>query len=216
MKNIQMNTEMAKAILDGRKLQTRIVIKDNDFIDIFLKNGGELNKLIAVGRLSKYQKGEVIWVREPAEVTSMNAERMTIDYHYGADEWIVNEANKMFIPERFIDMDRTNEIVENFDLIKPKWIKECQGIPYGCIKEMARIFLKITDVRVERLHGISIEDIGKEGSHMDTKYAEDIGEDDFCYEWGIDTWDETAPKGYQWSDNPYVFVYEFERVKNDN
>jgi hypothetical protein len=32
-------------------------------------------------------------------------------------------------------------------------------------------------------------------------------------EWWINLWNSTAPKGYKWEDNPYVFVYEFERVK---
>ena len=33
-------------------------------------------------------------------------------------------------------------------------------------------------------------------------------------DWWISLWNSTAPKGYKWEDNPYVFVYEFERVEN--
>jgi hypothetical protein len=41
-----------------------------------------------------------------------------------------------------------------FDYSK-KWIQRCQGVPNGCIKEMARIFLKVTNVRVEKLQGLA-------------------------------------------------------------
>ena len=236
-----MNTEMTKAILDSRKTQTRRVAKDLfatalkyigqnatgdtpafematkrqkllvtkilDDSEWGYKNGykyscQDIEKKYPsfyceeneIELISKYQKGEVIWVREPARLNSFD--EYYIYFQYVSD----NTLGVLPMPEFYLKDGL------------PKWVKNVQGTPNGCLKEMARIFLKVIDVRVEMLHGISIEDIGKEGSPMDTKYAEDLGEDDFCYEWWIDTWDETAPKGYKWEDNPFVFVYEFERV----
>jgi len=225
MKNILMNTEMTKAILDGRKVQTRRVIKfglyaiPNDmnehsieisksYCDLDENNHPELKHEMI--KHAKYQIGETIWVREPAEITSLNSVNMIIGYHYGADKLIVNEDKKMSIPERFIDMSRTSEIVENFDLIKPKWIKNCQGIPNGCIKEMARIFLKVTNVRVEKLQDISYKDIKKEGVNL-YLHGGNCGEICASVRWQM-LWNKTAPKGYKWEYNPYVFVYEFEMV----
>lgn len=239
-KPILFNTEMVRAILDGRKTHTRIVVpkikgKPNlgycDFEDRFWITWSNNNELQDKAKkiYSKYNKGDILWVREPAEITNLNSVNMTIGYHYGADEWIVNEANKISIPDRFIDMSHTGEIVENFDLIKPKWIRELQGIPNGCIKELARIFLKVTSVRVERLQDIEHEDILADGMDFNTYemkekgklYGNDThGEVDYCEdlagEWWVKLWNSTSKDGYKWEDNPYVFVYEFERVEGCN
>ncbi|MFW2308204.1 hypothetical protein, partial [Aliarcobacter butzleri] len=97
---------------------------------------------------SKYKVGDILWVREPAKVINydfpsigdiLNNEAKAKDwvmwYKYLADD----KENEIVIPERFI-YDCT---------IQAKWITECKGVPNGCIKEMARIFLKVTNVRVE-------------------------------------------------------------------
>ena len=222
-----MNTPMTKATLDGRKTQTRRVIKlpkdfnvdsistiwenykSNKIADIHFEDyDNEEYEIVK----PKYQIGETIWVREPVEVTSLNSAKMTIGFHYGADEWIVNEANKMSIPERFIDMDRASDIVENFDLIKPKWIRECQGIPNGCIKEMARIFLKVTDVRVERLQDMTFQDIVAEGFDVTLHDGTKGQLKKEALKWWINLWNSTAPKGYKYIDNPYVFCYTFKVI----
>ena len=190
MKNILMNTEMTKAILDGHKTQTRRVIKDKELIDLFLKNGGKKNKKEVISRISKYKKDETIWVREPAKIDMCFTEE--IHFHYLAD----NTTSKLNIPKRFIK-----------DGFVADWMAHCNGVPNGCIKEMARIFLKITDVRVEMLFDLTYDDMQEEG------YSEAAMNSISGLNWYIDLWNKTAPKGYKWDDNPYVFVYEFERVK---
>ncbi|RLA80366.1 MAG: hypothetical protein DRG78_11110 [Epsilonproteobacteria bacterium] len=200
MNNILMNVEMTKAILDGRKTQTRRIIKGTSSMLEYALN--TLNLPLSDFK-PKYKKDEVVWLREPAEVIAYDTETLELCYRFKADNNI--NAKSIIMPNRFIYPNPNH----------PKWAINCQGIPNGCIKEMARIFLKIVDVRVEKLQDITIQDIGKEGSLMDVKYTEDIGEDDFAYEWWIDTWNETAQKGYKWEDTPYVFIYEFKRVNND-
>ena len=185
-----MNTEMTKAILDGHKTQTRRVIKDKELIDLFLKNGGKKNKKEVISRISKYKKDETIWVREPAKIDMCFTEE--IHFHYLAD----NTTSKLNIPKRFIK-----------DGFVADWMAHCNGVPNGCIKEMARIFLKITDVRVEMLFDLTYDDMQEEG------YSESAMNSISGLNWYIDLWNKTAPKGYKWDDNPYVFVYEFERVK---
>ncbi len=201
MKNILMNTEMTKAILDGRKMQTRRVIKART----------DINKQEWIDTLisdySKYRIGETIWVREPAEIIAYDNETYELCYRYKADDGI--NAKSIIIPDRFLQK-----------LSLPKWISNCQGVPNGCISEMARIFLKITNVRVERLKDISYIDTMAEGCDLDisdcVKYEGQEQEEAVSYSvycWYRDLWNKTAPKGYKWEDNPYVFVYEFERVE---
>ena len=80
-------------------------------------------------------------------------------------------------------------------------------------KEAARIFLKVKDVRVERL-----QDITDEGA-----YREGAGDKDVIYQTGARVlefarlWDSTIKKSdiekYGWSANPWVWVIEFERCE---
>ena len=77
---------------------------------------------------------------------------------------------------------------------------------------MARIFLKVTNVRVERLQDISVRDIEKESGWRREIYSYSNKNKAFLRDY-CDFWNSTAKDGFQWEDNPYVFVYEFERIK---
>lgn len=243
MKNILFNVEMTKAILDGRKVQTRRVIKNpskfyKDKKDQAIRvepsntywykdrnycirdnDGGWMDFTLEdfIKHCGGYQIGETIWVREPVQImTNWNAENIDEVAQYKADglEFLVDSKN----PEIY------RKCYTNY----PKWFSNCQGMPNGCIKEMARIFLKITNVRVQRLQDISEEDCVKEGVFKDLHPTEDGEAFMFFIENSIATyynaqscfecevWNKTALKGYKWEDNPYVFVYEFERVENEN
>ncbi len=208
-----MNEDMTKAILDGRKTQTRrvVVVKDKNVeYEVLVKNnivfglfddGARIKKFNQpikdfIKQEAKYQKDEVIWIREPAKIDMCFTEE--IHFHYLAD----NKTLKLSIPKQFI---KDGFVVD--------WMAHCNGVPNGCIKEMARIFLKITDVRIEKLQDITLDDIKKEG--FDSKdYTYDMALD-LALCWWVDTWNKTAPNGYKWKNNPYVFVYEFERVNSD-
>lgn len=212
MENILFNTEMTKAILDGRKTQTRRVVipqptyvpESNTIvgkIDAFWywDNGkkGKANYGCTLSRLpneAKYKKGETIWVREPAKIEMC----FTKEIHYRYLAYNPNKLFKMPIPQRFIK-----------DGFVANWMAHCKGVPNGGIKEMARIFLKITNVKVERLQDISGNDMLQEGYLK--FYCNKNPLNYFIY-----IWDKTAQKGYKWEDNPFVFVYEFERSKNEN
>lgn len=218
-----MNVEMTKAILDGRKTQTRRVIKqdivsvcpseDTYTISIVCDDGLrdyiEYHRTDFIKKFAKYQKDEVIWVREPAKVMSYNEENLKVTIAYKADL----KYKTIDVPDRFTD---------KYNWISAKWIKSYGGIPNGCIKEMARIFLKITNVRVERLKDISYGSIISEGCHLELSdivtYDDVLQENSVSYSaycWYRDLWNKTAPKGYKWEDNPYVFVYEFKIVNRD-
>lgn len=85
-------------------------------------------------------------------------------------------------------------------------------------KDIARIWLKVTDVRVERLQDITEVGIRKEGIEVDPK--ECAGKFDFISELFLlfqRLWDSTVKKSdldcYGWNANPWVWVIEFERCK---
>lgn len=133
MKPILFNTEMVKAILDGRKVCTRRVVKDNIFIhentvtfDNRTKCWG-MNEYIK--KYSRYQVGDTLYVRET------------------------------FSEFPDIDNESIGRIVyrANGDEPYKKW-KPSIHMP----KEYARIFLHVKNVRVDRLQDISDDDIYSE------------------------------------------------------
>ena len=83
-------------------------------------------------------------------------------------------------------------------------------------KEAARIWLRVTDVRVERLQDITIDEIRKEGLEprfdVKDKFSDGIARGRF-----LELWNSTIKKSdldrYGWDANPYVWVIEFERCE---
>lgn len=85
-------------------------------------------------------------------------------------------------------------------------------------KEAARIWLKVTGVRMERLQEITEVGIQKEGVEVDPK--ECAGKFDFISELFLlfqRLWNSTIKKSdidrYGWDANPWVWVIEFERCE---
>lgn len=83
-------------------------------------------------------------------------------------------------------------------------------------KEAARIWLKVTDVRVERLQDISAYDVLREGVN-NTKSNPAMGKrwENIQMMAFSELWDSTIRKSqidiYGWGANPWVWVIEFER-----
>lgn len=192
MKPILFNTDMVRAILDGRKTVTRRAVKPQPIQRIcyheatdkwFYCNGME------VGDECKppYHFGDILYVRETWAGTSKSG------YVYRADK---NKNNYSWRPS--IHMPR----------------------------EAARIFLRVTDVRVERLQDITAEQILDEG--VEVKFLEPRpGYISLAYtemrlkpaarKQFSDLWDSTIKKSdcalYNWDANPLVWVIEFERCE---
>lgn len=256
MKPILFNTEMVGAILDGRKTQTRRVIKDNNkvkqitldrlcgicgFFDEQTMNYGCTNPECGEtgedingkehGRcfswscpfgqewgyeddcessfdgdtymnipIPNYQVGDILWVREPAKVISF-----TDDGNYGGSYIEASAIVKYLADGKEVFWD---EFPEN----AKSWLWECKGIPNGCCKSLARIFLHVTNVRVERLQDISHDDIYAEGLDWKNFECDNGQSENDVFKWWQTLWNSTAKDGYKWKDNPYVFVYEFEKA----
>ena len=81
-------------------------------------------------------------------------------------------------------------------------------------REAARIFLEITDVKVERLQDISEGDAIAEGV-LNADSFKDIGVDNsmanrYAYR---ELWDKINGKKYPWSSNPWVWCITFKKME---
>ena len=197
MKPIIFSTPMVQAILDGRKTQTRRVIKDKDITNNFdIDVDGSAYAYIdqATGdsypptAIAKYQVGDILWVREA---------------------WGRDESGEYVY--------RTNYGTTEDDSFPPSMFKWKPSIHMP--REAARIFLQVANVRVERLQEITEEDAIAEGvgdpyDYQSPEYYDqphmrglEINKSAFA---GL--WDSLNEKrGYGWRTNPWVWVIEFER-----
>ncbi len=228
---ILFNTQMVRAVMDGRKSQTRRVIKicpitwdsptilepDNAVRFHYAAGGCQNHSPGAEFINSKYKVGDILWVREPAKVIHYSEAG-----NYGGS-WAEDYAHVQYLAD-----DEVYYHWDEFPEDPKSWLWECKGIPNGCCKSLARTFVKITGVRVERLQSIlgSEADCIAEGIEIDTDEAlgrkwyrnyQEISQFTTCARTSFMTlWNSTSPKGYKWEDNPWVFVYEFEVVEYTN
>lgn len=184
MKQILFNTEMVRAILDGRKTCTRRLVRflpgENPQWTGYIKDGLMLynGKNEPCIRKAPYQTGDILYVRE----TFIQAAAHTFWYKADGKSWMSK------------------------DLL---W-KPSIHMP----KEAARIWLKVTDVRVERLQEITTNQIEQEG--VETEYPHVLNGEEKKYAFQ-NLWNSTIKKSdldrYGWDANPYVWVIEFERCE---
>lgn len=83
-------------------------------------------------------------------------------------------------------------------------------------KDAARIFLRVTNVRVERLQDITVEDALAEGMDKYIRLNGELDENSIITSF-IGIWNSTIKKSdldrYGWNANPWVWVIEFERCE---
>ncbi|GMO29468.1 MAG: hypothetical protein Ta2B_10430 [Termitinemataceae bacterium] len=142
----------------------------------------------------KYQAGDVLWVRE-----TWSQDGISYKYVYKAD---ASPAGEVAVLD-----DYSGEMETFF----PN--RRFSPILMRC--EAARLFLKVRNVRVERLQDISEEDAIMEGvdANCDKCGVMNCKGDDYPICRFRILWDSiNAKRGYGWDTNPYVWVYEFERV----
>lgn len=223
-KPILFNTPMVQAILDGRKTATRRIVKfkgnKNPMWTGYVKDGLNLynGKNEVCNEKPRYKVGDILYVREAWCKYSKLEDDMvtpiegTEDYYYWADGENPTPYNTFLIQRAGYD--------EYSDY--PKW-RPSIHMP----KEAARIFLRVTDVSVERLQDITpkqavdegvgdlfYEDIGYSGKSYGTEIDEEYGIAKEQFAW---LWNSTVKKAdldrYGWNANPWVWVIEFERLE---
>lgn len=215
IKPILFNTEMVRAILDGRKTCTRRLVRflpgENPQWTGYIKDGLMLynGKNEPCIRKAPYQPGDILYVRETWQyLYELDGNEQVIEdtgkYYYAATDTIPFNT---YVDENGVRHDHA------------PW-RPSIHMP----KEAARIWLKVTDVRVERLQEMKDEDCEKEGLENFCKKCSTLfSECDTCLnDGGIkedfkELWDSTIKKSdlatYGWDANPWVWVIEFERCE---
>ena len=197
IKPILFNTEMVRAILDGRKSCTRRLVKpepqgyfevSEEPLYIYDTDGNQ-------GKITPpYQPSDILYVRE-------SYSELTFGYVYKADGE---------------NIDHLGNVI--------KWHPSIH-MP----KEAARIWLKVTDVRVERLQEITEEQACMEGTDPwdeacyenngwhPTFSDPDSGGDPNMIDEFHKLWNSTIKKSdldrYGWDANPWVWAIEYERCE---
>lgn len=229
IKPILFNTEMVRAILDGRKTCTRRLVKflpgENSQWTGYIKDGlmlynGRNEPCI---RKVPYQLGDILYVRETFAWCPC--------WDCGLD----------IEPGRC--SNATAKIYKEGEYGCYMYRASCEDNEYPSAdtwhpsihmpKEAARIWLKVTGVRMERLQEMKPVDVIKEGAYPDcwdclNTYGESGSQccygteeecsqcDEVMMEWEK-LWTSTIKKSdldcYGWDANPYVWVIEFERCE---
>lgn len=206
---ILFSTAMVQAILEGRKTQTRRVVKgvNDHYYQSLVNHATGRHTFVLNGNYNPSEKdvlhikcrygqaGDVLWVRET---------------------WCDPEDNHGNSPGNLYKADFGPEPVD--------WIwKPSIHMP----KEACRIFLKVISIRVERLQDISEQDAIAEGVKLHHRGKHYLNYEDEHYKvtqfiynldtavesykslWrlinGRDSWNKSS-----WDNNPWVWVVEFE------
>lgn len=203
--NKQISTEMVRAILDGRKSCTRRICKDaNEYTvpDMDFYNADR--RTYAVHNFVDKEHTEQLSTAE------RTCPICTGDILYVRETW-KKAPNGYYYYESW----QRNDIADI-----TKW-KPSIHMP----KEAARIWLKVMNVRVERLQEITDEQAKREGIQYDEcptgftwKQETDMHN---CYTTQIGAmqalWNSTIKKSdldrYGWDASPWVWVIEFERCE---
>lgn len=192
VKPILFNTEMVRAILDGRKSCTRRIVNPqweecphckyvhNEYIYDKLAENIYCTRCgypLVPERRAPYQPGDILYVRE------------TVWQKIGY----------------YLDIDGKPETGWNYSWAK----RPSLHMP----KEAARIWLKVTDVRVEQLQEITPQGAWKEGARCSCLHpVPDCAGNKTTF---VNIWNSTIKKAdldcYGWDANPWVWVIEFER-----
>lgn len=197
---------MVRAMLEGRKTQTRRIIKPQpreteEWLDVDPRCNFDWKSaycgLDYIKSKCRYgQHGDRLWVKETWRETGA----ISNPYAYKAD------------------VEALNLIGEDGQIItcRYRW-RPSIHMP----KEAARIWLEIDEIRVERVQDITLGDIAAEGNPNLPKEKEEwignLPELQKEFNWFIDLWNKiNSKRGYGWDQNPWVWVVKFHVLEVEN
>ena len=207
-KPILFNTAMVQAVQAEIKTVTRRLIKPQPQSDLELCEDGLCYQEIVPTGVDTYQihkppylPGDIMYVRETwAKYKELDSARTVWLYKADEPRKTIYEADGM-------TLSANQKIKWNPSIHMPK--------------EAARIFLRVTNVRAERLREITFGGVVDEGTPKPTDI--DWLNVDFKSEsppplcWFARLWDGTINPAdlaiYGWKANPWVWVVEFERCR---
>ena len=211
---------MVRAILDGRKTQTRRIVKPQPLHDEFVVC--KYHKTLVDKKGNTYpsdvdhfgicdvdgewsiecpygQVGDRLWVRETYRPTCDNKS-------WGCVQYRADESLRLMLCDENGEGDPigTKQHKEPFQKVGkkgPPW-KPSIFMP----RWASRILDEIIEIRVERVQDITEEDAIAEGYDIDNELDEDPVPW-FCWLWKKINGPES------WASNPWVWVIEFKRIK---
>lgn len=207
MKPILFNTEMVNAILSGRKTVTRRVVKDPYYIEdeeVSRASGLAIHKGTNTTHGmpypdSPYRSGDILYVRETWS-TKLSCSCKMDETSVCPYESCENPSGPCF--DDIYIYKATDSLPQGLNM---KW-RPSINMP----KEAARIFLRVTSVKVERLQ--DIDGAGQRAEGADSKHGFGATRGAF-----MDLWNSTVKPSernlYGWDASPWVWVIEFERCE---
>jgi len=194
MKGILFKPELIKAVAEGRKTQTRRVIKpqpDRVTHDLAGKPTAHAESIYPCRRIRpSYKLGETVYIKEtwcPVD-----------DREFGGDLWIDYKATPAFSDIAPAGWDNVppedRELRWRSPIFMPAWA--------------ARYFIVITEVKAQRVQEITLGEAIQEGVKLDPNWHT-TALIEFQH-----LWDTINPK-HPWESNPWVWVYTF-RLKEAN
>ncbi len=211
---ILFSAEMVRAILDGRKTQTRRIVKPahlatSEPVEAVLAQLSDAVLAQAPIFCPHGQTGDRLWVKETHRFPSKENPRVRVEYRADMSSWGIADSHDV----------TTNTVVADAKLFPGpanEYSKQHWRPSIFMPRWASRITLEITAVRVERLQSMSEQDAKAEGIFLNDRAW-------WAAENGIDTKALTPGGGYRalwnkingdgaWAENPWVWVIEFRRL----
>lgn len=197
MQGILFKEEMFKAVIEDRKTQTRRVITK------LAKDPTEWKSFALDGT----GEGYIFWSHDWHSGLDEETKKL---YPKGGIKPTYKPGRTYFLKEPY-RFDEEGQIIYKYDLPddhpdlnKKRFWKNKMFMP----ESEARYYIKVNEVDSERLKDITLIDIIKEG--VDSRGLR--GQRVFA-KW-IQLWNSINKKPpFTWNDNPWVWVYKFERVQ---
>lgn len=220
-KSMLFNTDMVQAFLEGRKGVTRRLVKPQPEKDMIHRLGycivGDKKDIGKFGFGTKAHGGHILNVKPPCR---------TGDIIYIRETWQFmpciecRKENETCWKNREIYEDRQSESEGCFIYRAGHPLPErfCWRPSIHMPKEAARIFLKVTDIEVEHLQDMRLEDFLMEGIVLRPEAFNDP-ENAFWQAQNIfrELWNSTIRKEdtdlYGWEANPWVWAVRLERTE---
>lgn len=209
MKKIMFNDRygLTKAVLEGRKTQTRRIIPLSEEDEEYLNTAFDfdLRESVIIDRYARYKIGEEVAVAQSYQTVM----RYYHSFCHVSTRVVSEEENTFWDAMRDIESTGNDSAMKGDN---NKMFVKADLMPHR---------IKITNVRVEHLQDISDEDCLKEGIYesLEAPYnTKKYG----CFNSNINVCspreafailiNKVSGKG-TWESNPWVFVYDFELIK---
>lgn len=219
--------EMVKVILEGRKTQTRRIIKpqpeilmgkDKNGISMYTWKGYVATNTNISEEFAKRcpygQPEDRLWIKESWRIGAWQEEEGKIAVDYKADgfcrrEWLDIKDEELFTRLWKQSTDDAEKVFGRLERYQwkpgksPCRFRSARFMP----RAASRITLEITNIRVERLQEISEPDVEKEGVLPIKPRPSGVSREDFQ-----SLWNSINGKKYPWDSDPWVWIIEFKKI----